>query len=289
MECESPVRLKNPQFRDHPVLNRFIDVPCGKCPACLQNHRKMWFFRLKVESDHCVCSFCVTLTYNDNDLPDYVDYNGEFQYHPIKYEDVQKFNKRLRKQVGKFRFFCVCEYGSQLCRPHYHICYFFDRIVDKFDFDNAVFACWFPDTRITIDQTNDRACNYILKYCLSLIEPDLPSCFRPSIKCSTKPFIGHGLLDNAEFLNYLHVKRSDISHYLGYNQRLPRIFRDKVFSEDEKRFIQKELGRVILDRGREKSEKLRAYQDKYGVSPFTWEREQFNSYIKKCSKLKSLK
>lgn len=289
MECESPIRLKNPKFGHFPDESRFIDVPCRKCCACQQNHRKMWFFRLKVESDKCVCSYVVTLTYNDNDVPEYVDYNGEFQYHPIKYDDVQAFHKRLRKRIGKFRFFCVCEYGSHLLRPHYHICYFFDRFQDRFEFDKAVFDCWFPDTRITIDTTNDKACNYILKYCLSISDPDCPDVFRPMIRCSTKPFIGHGLLDNQEFLDWLHCKRSDLSHYLGYNQRLPRIFRDKVFSDDEKKFIKKELGRVILERGREKSHKLNDYYEKYGVAPYTWEREQFNSYIRKCAKLKSLK
>lgn len=288
MECERPVILPNPRaglYGEPHVLA----VPCRKCPACQQNHRKMWFFRLKVESNKCVCSYVVTLTYNDDVVPEYVDYEDMFKYHPIKYEDVQLYHKRLRKRIGQFRFFCVCEYGSELLRPHYHICYFFDRVIDRFEFDRAVFDSWYPNCRITIDQTNDRACNYILKYCLSPVGQDIPDCFRPKIRCSTKPFIGSGLLDNQEFLDWLHIKRSDISSYVGYKQRLPRIFRDKVFSDEEKFFIKKELGRVIYDRKIEKELKMQEYEEKYGVSPRTFERDMFNQYITKCSKLKSLK
>ena len=298
MECEHPVYIDDPH---RPViLDRFgvninkIAVACCRCAACQSNHRKMWFFRLKVESDKCVVSYVVTLTYNECDVPDYVvSEDGTFRYHPIRYTDIQKFHKRLRKRVGPFRFFAVCEYGPEKLRPHYHICYFFDNPVSRYDFDDAVFKEWFPQSRITIDTTNDRAANYILSYCLSEVGDDIPKEFWPKIRCSNRPFIGAGLLDNQEFLDWLHLKKSDISNYVGYRQRLPRIFRDKVFSEDEKKFIQAELGRAI-DEKHERQEldyqkKLERYGHDKANDYYSMSREAFNRRVQRASKLKSIK
>lgn len=298
MECERPVWIDDP--RRPKVLDRFgvninkIAVACGQCAACQSNHRKMWFFRLKVESNKCVVSYVVTLTYNELDIPDYVvSEDGTFRYHPIRYSDVQKFHKRLRKRVGPFRFFAVCEYGPDKLRPHYHICYFFDNAVSRYEFEDAVFKEWFPQTRITIDSTNDRAANYILSYCLSKVGEDIPKEFWPKIRCSNRPFIGAGLLDNQEFLDWLHLKKSDISNYVGYRQRLPRIFRDKVFSEEEKKFFQQELGRAIAEK-QEKyqqalDDKIARYGLEKGIDYHCMTREAFNNRVMRSSKIKSIK
>ena len=298
MECEHPVYIDDP--RRPAVLDRFgvninkIAVACGRCAACQSNHRKMWFFRLKVESDKCVVSYVVTLTYNDLDVPDYIeDQKHEFRYHPIQYRDIQLFNKRLRKALGKFRFFAVCEYGPEKFRPHYHICYFFDTQVDRITFEDAVFKNWFSQSRITIDTTNDKAANYILSYCLSKVGDDIPKEFWPKIRCSNRPFIGAGLLDNQEFLDWLHIKRSDISNYLGYKTRLPRIFRDKVFSDEEKRFIQEELGRAI-DAKHDRQEldyqsKLAKYGHDKANDYYQQSRDAFNKRVMRSSKIKSIK
>lgn len=297
MECEKPVWIHDPArplIRDKYGTDLYrIKVSCGKCPACQSNHRKMWYFRLKVESNKCISSYVVTLTYNDKVVPDYEVYNNEFRYHPIRYSDIQDFHKRLRKRIGPFRFFAIAEYGSERLRPHYHICYFFDHPQNQTEFEDSVFASWFPDCRITIDTTNDRACNYILKYCLSMVDETVPDCFRPKLRCSTKPYIGSGFLDDLEVLRWLHVKKTDISNYLGYRQRLPRIYRDKVFSEDEKKFIAQELGRVQEERSKEKFFKVLEKELKYGGSKGSeyafFAREEFNKKVRKIAKLKSIK
>lgn len=306
MNCEAPVRIKNPNYTcDHDnggyraIIRGFhretmyIDVPCGKCPACLSNRRKNWFFRLKVEANKCVSSYVVTLTYNEKDVPDYCLYEApdggqSFLYHPLLYRDVQLFNKKLRKYLGSFRFFCVGEYGSEFLRPHWHICYFFDHAQPMVEFEDSVFKNWFPDSRITIDVTNDRAANYILKYCLSLIDPKLPDIFRPIIRCSNRPFIGAGLLENEDFLRYLHVKRTDLSSYVGYRSRLPRIFRDRIFSDDERLFFAHEWMKVVDKLTSDKKKKDQEYFEKYGQDRRDWDRISFNKRVLKIAKLKSL-
>lgn len=57
----------------------------------------------------------VTLTYNDESLPD----GGT-----LVPSDAQKFLKRLRKAIHphKIRYYLVGEYGDRTFRPHYHLC-----------------------------------------------------------------------------------------------------------------------------------------------------------------------
>jgi len=68
----------------------------------------------------------ITLTYDDKHLP---PHNG------LRYEDLVKFWKRLRKRVAKqaktnrtvlpkLRYYAVGEYGDKNQRPHYHACIF---------------------------------------------------------------------------------------------------------------------------------------------------------------------
>lgn len=53
----------------------------------------------------------MTLTYSDEHLP------SDWGLHV---GDWQRFAKRLRKDVGPFRFFMAAEYGERSLRPHFH-------------------------------------------------------------------------------------------------------------------------------------------------------------------------
>lgn len=113
-------------FGNSHYIRRFQDVervyvPCGKCISCLSKRSKSWTLRLTTEylkyDNNCV----LTLTYNDEHLP---------ENSLLNYRDVQLFLKRLRKKLNsickgyKIRFACSCEYGSDRLRPHYHIIIF---------------------------------------------------------------------------------------------------------------------------------------------------------------------
>lgn len=65
-------------------------------------------------SEHADSSF-LTLTYRPETLPA----DGG-----LVVRDLQLFMKRLRKRVGKARFYACGEYGEQTKRPHYHVCLF---------------------------------------------------------------------------------------------------------------------------------------------------------------------
>jgi len=64
----------------------------------------------------------ITLTYNDDELPSDLSLN---RHH------LTKFFKRLRKQMGPFRYYACGEYGEQTKRAHYHACLFGIDFPDK--------------------------------------------------------------------------------------------------------------------------------------------------------------
>lgn len=98
---------------------RFMRVPCGKCAGCLAEVRRRWSVRCFHESQMHVESSFITLTYDDDHLPE----GGT-----LVLGDLQKFLKRLRRRLEKVgvrvRYFACGEYGERGHRPHYHVLLF---------------------------------------------------------------------------------------------------------------------------------------------------------------------
>jgi hypothetical protein len=104
-------------FSDMPV-----SLPCGKCTGCRADQALMWSIRAYHESTlHFKNSF-ITLTYDDDHLPD----DGL-----IVKKDLQDFFKRLRKSLPhKIRYIACGEYGDTTRRPHYHAIIFGENFRD---------------------------------------------------------------------------------------------------------------------------------------------------------------
>lgn len=104
------VNLEKLKFR---YGDKLMLLPCGKCPSCLAEKAKNWSVRCYLESlmheDNCF----ITITYNDENCPQY-----------LQKADLSKFIKNLRDDLYKkgihIKFFSCGEYGSQTKRPHYH-------------------------------------------------------------------------------------------------------------------------------------------------------------------------
>lgn len=118
-----------------------LRVPCGQCLGCKLERARQWAVRCSHEASLYEENCFITLTYNDEHLPD----GGE-----LDYTDFQKFMKRLRKYANrnnrtpkrrhgpqlpyrKIRFFMCGEYGPEKSRPHFHACIF------NFDFDDRIY------------------------------------------------------------------------------------------------------------------------------------------------------
>ena len=120
------------------IQDEQVDVPCGQCIGCKLERSKQWAIRCVHEASMHQDNSFITLTYNDEHLPE----NGQL----VK-KDFQKFMKRLRKKCGKVRYYQCGEYGSQyddqgnkitdslnrelLGRPHFHACLFGLDFPDK--------------------------------------------------------------------------------------------------------------------------------------------------------------
>lgn len=103
--------------------------PCGQCIGCRLNHAEGWAIRMMHEASRHEENSFLTLTYNDDNIPD---------FESLDYTHVQKFIKKLRRRLegtkyeGKIKFYRVGEYGDSFQRPHYHI------IIFGFDFSSPI-------------------------------------------------------------------------------------------------------------------------------------------------------
>lgn len=95
--------------------NLHLEVPCGQCIGCRLEHSRQWAVRILHEAQTANSSCFITLTYDNEHLPE----NGS-----LNVRDWQLFAKRLRKRLGPFRFYHCGEYGDHTGRPHYHAAIF---------------------------------------------------------------------------------------------------------------------------------------------------------------------
>lgn len=100
-----------------------IYLPCGSCDGCKLERARQWAVRCLHEASLYKNNCFVTLTYDDDNLPDNLS---------LDVEEWQKFMKRLRKQYGEgIKFFHCGEYGKKFGRPHYHGLLFNHDFEDK--------------------------------------------------------------------------------------------------------------------------------------------------------------
>lgn len=104
MQCTKPIYLQAENML----------AACGKCRACRRSRSREWSVRLWHETMYHSRSSFVTLTYDEDHVPE----DGM-----LKKTDFQKFMKRLRKDVdpeNKVMYYATGEYGDKYGRPHYH-------------------------------------------------------------------------------------------------------------------------------------------------------------------------
>lgn len=123
-----------------------------------------WAVRCQHEAQLHKSNLFVTLTYDDNELP---------QLGSLRYRDVQKFLKRLRKRQ-RVRFFCAGEYGSVTGRPHYHLllfnCVFADAKPWRQDsFRSASLEALWPHGASEFGFTTPGRCSYVAQYSLKKV------------------------------------------------------------------------------------------------------------------------
>jgi len=137
-------------------------LPCGQCTGCRLERSRQWAVRLMHEAQLHQANSFVTLTYNDQNLPNAgasskthragdvrlgSDANTktprtrETHTHEIQESaslskaDLQAFTKRLNEDVRRrsgngVKYYACGEYGDKTHRPHYHIAIFGEDFAD---------------------------------------------------------------------------------------------------------------------------------------------------------------
>lgn len=212
-----PVKIKTIHSPGGIPVPIYEYVSCRKCEECVSVRRSQWCFRVLQETEHSFDSIFLTLTYNDDHLPDDKS---------VSVRDVQLFFKRLRRNMRLWypdfdyekyplRYFLVSEYGGQYGRPHYHLilwncpCNWYQ--IEK---------CW-NNGFIKIGDTTPKSVQYCLKY--FAIKEKAPKGRRPNFCCMSKN-IGHQWLSD----NLSYVKSYVCMPGLGYKIPLPKYYKDRL-------------------------------------------------------------
>lgn len=236
-----------------------IDIPCGKCAACLKNKQNDWISRLRIELKYAVTAYFVTLTYDNENLV----YADDI---PILYKlDIQLFMKRLRKRISlksdqKITYFLVGEYGEQTQRPHYHAI-IYNIPFDQKEAENLLLKSW-QKGHVHIGTVTPASISYTVKYIVQ----------RSKMKnYEFKPFslmskgIGKQYIERMS--NY-HKKDSSRNYMIfddGQKSRLPRYYREKLYSkhvrsiQNVKALKESRLQELKEKKNFERNNKLKSY------------------------------
>lgn len=105
-------------------------LKCGQCMECRLAYSREWAIRITHEAQTHDHNCFLTLTYDDLNLP---------RYGQLVKRDLQLFFKRLRKNVGPFRYVACGEYGEQKRRPHFHVALFgLDFSDDRIEYGSGI-------------------------------------------------------------------------------------------------------------------------------------------------------
>lgn len=247
---------------DMRLAPQMIQVPCGKCFACLAKRRQDWVFRLENEFRQSTTSWFITLTYDDEHLPK--DNLG-------KKDHVQRFLKRLRKKYSPMcseshpiRYFAVSDYGGQFGRIHYHMLLFnFPLTGLRYrDLSRYLEEIW-QNGIVDVGRVTSKSINYVCKYVLkSPTTTDTPKTW---MLCSRRPGIGSNYLSQ---WNVRQLKHTLQEGHFGLvtpagTRQLPRYYKDKIVPTDDygpndlkRHEVQVNIARRMLDK---KAQKFRIY------------------------------
>lgn len=219
--CLSPITVRQ---RVDGVL-KFVSVPCGRCMNCVKRNRSSWIFRLEEEERSSLCSFFLTLTYDDSNL-----YYNDLGVASVSKSHHQNFLKNLRYHLGiKLRFYMVSEYGSRTFRPHYHYLIFFKSLISVDSFSESVSKAW-TFGHFHVGTVSSSSISYVTKYVIG--KTSYPSgADKPFTLCSRRPGIGFDYVDRMSSWHESDSTRFYSVRTGGIKVSLPRYYKEKLYSK----------------------------------------------------------
>jgi hypothetical protein len=217
--CPYPIYLKS----------RNMDVPCGKCGACIRRLISDYSARCSFEQRKSETSYFLTLTYADNPINFFLD-NYSPDYNPFKHQ-LQKFFKRLRKAGCVFKYFALGDYGDTVGRPHYHVLLFLKQSFNV----ESIHGIWTAGDKVCgrgfIDiRPLDSQITYVVRYgYLAKLDWNKHDPRpKPFFLMSRRPAIGAGYLSKAKIKYHL-ANQFWFWPDGKYRKSLPRYWRNKIF------------------------------------------------------------
>lgn len=236
--CLFPKSIPNPKKDRMPDDDMFIKVSCGRCLECLKQKSLEWSFRIMDECSLHSQNCFITLTYNDEHLP---------EFGSVSRREVQLFMKSLRQVLPcKVRFFACGEYGKKLLRPHYHIiifgwfpddAWFFQRDSKGVELFRSplVERVWkkgFSSVGMVSLDTALYCAKYMNKFQFDIKHSISDNLYPPFIQMSNRPGIGFDCVYRSDLA-------SDRLYRDGKSVKIPRYYlkvmeRDGVYLDDFK-------------------------------------------------------
>lgn len=199
-------------------------------------------------------SYFVTLTYDTLTVP--ISENG---FMTLDKRDFQLFMKRLRKlSKNKLRYYVAGEYGTERQRPHYHMILF--NLEDLEYLNDA----W-QKGEIHVGRVAGPSIAYTVKYIDK--ESKIPMHPRDDrLKEFSLMSKGLGACYMTDAVKRYHKSRLNINYVMdtdGNRIAMPRYYREKIFTEDERRQLRRH---VTLEIAANEAEKDRKLIQKHGTS-----------------------
>lgn len=243
MACDSPYLVSNPTPADGRGLK--LPVPCGRCPLCKRRRVNSWVFRMEQEMKISTSCHFLTLTYDNDQVP--LTKNNMMT---LDKSDLQKYWKRLRKlnRKSKIRYYAVGEYGGTTRRPHYHAIVFnstYDALVDAWSINGK------PIGHVHIGNVSPASIAYTTKYIDKDSRiPEHANDFRQKEFSTMSKGLGENYITSqVKAYHKASLSRNYVTRPGGVKVPLPRFYRDKIYTEKEKRrqvtYIQKEVQRNL--------------------------------------------
>lgn len=199
-----------------------MEVPCGKCPECLERRRADWSLRLSYESRRHINSQFITLTYED----DFIVYGARSP--TLVKADLQLFFKRLRKRLinSKLKYYAIGEYGTNTHRPHYHIILF--GLDHSYVHRGILEKCWSKGF-VKVGTVNRSSIHYCTKYHAN--RTDYPDGSVPPFALISKG-LGLNYVDDRKDWHDGNLDKCYVQDG-SFKKSIPRYWREKLYSKEE--------------------------------------------------------
>lgn len=162
----------------------------------------------------------------------------------IDKKDLTDFFKRLRKSGLNFRYFACGEYGDKFARAHYHVIFFTEETFTFDQFHDRIYPYWnkcVPEelkvSSISTMINGIPASKYVAKYSVKRVGYNYKDCQVPFAIMSKCPPIGAAFLTADNYRQLRENQSTLVYDYQGTPYALSRYYRNKIFTESERKFL----------------------------------------------------